>query len=117
VSLAAEMAAAVDATLTLVHITGSVEIFGPGGPHVDPVWKEKIIGFAVEEIAKLQQEVGTKAEVIIDSGNVPELLNRAAARTKADILVIGHIPGRSHLGDNGNGYGIIRQSIIPVLSV
>jgi hypothetical protein len=117
VSLAAEMAAAIDATLTLVHITGSVEIFGPGGSHVDAVWKEKIVGFAVEEIAKLQQEVGTKAEVIIDSGNVPELLNRAAERTKSDVLVIGHIPGRSHLGDNGNGYGIIRQSIIPVLSV
>ncbi|MGP0073249.1 MAG: hypothetical protein ACLPWF_15125, partial [Bryobacteraceae bacterium] len=29
----------------------------------------------------------------------------------------GHIPGRSHLGDNGNGYGIIRASQIPVLSV
>ena len=40
VSLAAEMAAAVDATLTLVHITGSVETFGPGGSNVDPVWKE-----------------------------------------------------------------------------
>jgi nucleotide-binding universal stress UspA family protein len=60
VSLAAEMAAAVDATLTLVHITGSVEIFGPGGSHVDPVWKETIVGFAAEEIAKLQQDVGTK---------------------------------------------------------
>ena len=117
VSLAAEMAAAVDATLTLVHITGSVEIFGPGGSHVDPAWKEKIVGFAAEEIAKLQLAVGTKAEVIIDSGNVPELLNRAAERTKADVLVIGHIPGRSHLGDNGNGYGIIRASQIPVLSV
>ena len=114
---AAEMAAAVDATLTLVHITSSVEIYGPGGSHVDPVWKEKIVGFAAEEIAKLQQDVGTKAEVIIDSGNVPELLNRAAERTKADVLVIGHIPGRSHLGDNGNGYGIIRASQIPVLSV
>ena len=100
-SLAAEMAAAVDATLTLVHITSSVEIYGPGGSHVDPVWKEKIVGFAAEEIAKLQQDVGTKAEVIIDSGNVPELLNRAAEQTKADVLVIGHIPGRSHLGDNG----------------
>ncbi|MGP0073890.1 MAG: universal stress protein [Bryobacteraceae bacterium] len=116
-SLAAEMAAAVDATLTLVHITSSVEIYGPGGSHVDPVWKEKIVSFATEEIAKLQQDVGTKAEVIIDSGNVPELLNRAAERTKADVLVIGHIPGRSHLGDNGNGYGIIRESHIPVLSV
>ena len=111
------MAAAVDATLTLVHITASVEIFGPGGSHVDPEWKERIVGFAAKEIAKLQQDVGTKAEVIIDSGNVPELLNRAAERTKADVLVIGRIPGRSHLGDNGEGYGIIRASQIPVLSV
>jgi nucleotide-binding universal stress UspA family protein len=116
-SLAAEMAAAADATLTLVHITASVEIYGPGGPYVDPAWKEKIAGFAATEIAKLQQEVGTKAEVIIDSGNVPELLNRAAERIKADVLVVGHSPGRSHLGDNGEGYGIVRESHIPVLSV
>ena len=116
VSLAAEMATALDAKLTLVHITAGVEIFGPGGSHVDSVWKEKIVGFAAEEIAKLQREVGTKAEVIIDSGNVPQLLNRAAERTEADVLVIGHIPGRSHLGDNGEGYGIIRESHIPVLS-
>lgn len=117
VSLAAEMAAAVNATLTLVHITSSVEIYGPGGFRVDPAWKETIVGMAAEEIAKLQQDIDTKAEVIIDSGNVPELLNRAAQRTEADVLVIGHIPGRSHLGDNGNGYAIIRASQIPVLSV
>jgi len=117
VALAAEMAAAVDATLTLVHITSSVEIYGPGGSHVDPARKEMLVGFAAEEIAKLQQQVGTKAEVIIDSGNVPELLTRAAEQTKADVLVIGHKLGRSHLGDNGNGYGIIRESRIPVLSV
>ena len=116
-SLAAEMAAAVDAKLTLVHITASVEIYGPGGSHVDPAWKETIVGFAAKEIAKLQQDVGTKAEVIIDSGNVPELLNRAAEQTKADVLVIGYSPLRGHLGDNGNGYGIIRESRIPVLSV
>ncbi len=30
-SIHVEMAAAVDATLTLVHITASVETFGPGG--------------------------------------------------------------------------------------
>ena len=116
-SLAAEMAAAVNAKLTLVHITAGVEIYGPGGSHVDPVLKEKTVGFAAEEIAKLQNAVGTQAEVIIDCGNVGELLNRAAEQTEADVLVIGHIPGRSHLGDNGNGYGIIRESHIPVLSV
>jgi len=32
-------------------------------------------------------------------------------------LVIGHSPVRGHLGDNGNGYAIIRESRIPVLSV
>jgi nucleotide-binding universal stress UspA family protein len=81
------------------------------------VWKETIRGNAIREIAKLQQDIGTKAEVIIDSGNVPELLSRAAGQTNADVLVIGHSPGRSHLGDNGEGYGIIRESGIPVLSV
>jgi nucleotide-binding universal stress UspA family protein len=117
VSLAAQMAAAVGAALSLVHITVSVEMFGPGGSHVDPVWKEQIVGFASAEIAKLQQVLGIQADVIIDSGNVPELLNRAAEQSKADVLVIGHLPGRSHLGDNGSGYGIIRESHIPVLSV
>jgi nucleotide-binding universal stress UspA family protein len=111
------MAAAVDARLTIVHITGSVEIFGPGGYSVNPPWKETIVGMATEEIAKLQQDVGTNAEVITDSGNVPQLLNRAAEQTKADVLVLGHILGRGYLGDNGEGYGIIRESRIPVLSV
>jgi nucleotide-binding universal stress UspA family protein len=116
-TLAAEMAAAVDAKLTLVHITASVEVWGPGGSHVDPAWKETLVGIAIKEIAQLQREVGTQADVIIDSGNVPELLNRAAERAKADVLVLGHSPGRSHLGDNGEGYGIIRESHVPVLSV
>jgi nucleotide-binding universal stress UspA family protein len=111
------MATALGATLTLVHVTASVEVFGPGGFYVDAEWRDNIVGFAAEEIAKLQKEVSTKAEVIIESGNVLESLNRAAERTKADVLVIGHIPGRSHLGDNGNGYGIIRASHIPVVSL
>lgn len=117
VSLAAEMAAAVDATLTLVHVTGSVEIFGPGGSQVDEEWKEKVVGFAAKEIAALQKETGTNAQVVIESGNVPRMLKRAAEEIKADVLVIGRVPGHSHLGDNGSGYWIIQESQIPVLSV
>lgn len=117
VSLAAEMAAAVDATLTLVHVTGSVEIFGPGGTHVDEEWKEKVVGFAVKEIAALQKDAGTDAQVVIESGNVPRMLRRAAEQTGADVLVIGRVPGHSHLGDNGSGYWIVQESRIPVLSV
>ena len=116
-SLAAEMAAAVDATLTLVHVTASVETFGPGGSHVDPAWKEAIVGFAAKKIASLQQDRGIKADVIIESGHVAPLLNQVAAQTNADVLITGHSPVRGHLRDNGNGYGIIRASHIPVLSV
>ncbi len=66
-SQAAE-AKAVDAVLTLVRVTPSLEISGPGGFHVDPAWKETIVGIAAEQIAKLQRDEGTDAEVIIDSG-------------------------------------------------
>jgi nucleotide-binding universal stress UspA family protein len=117
VSQAAQVAAEFGALLTLVHATDSVEIYGPGGSHVLPEWKEALVGNATKEIAKLQQEVGTKAEVIIDSGNVHKALNRAAEQAKGDVLVIGHLPAGGHLGENGSGYAIIRESHIPVLSV
>ena len=117
VSQAAQVALEFGASLTLVHVTSSVETFGPGGSMVDPVWKKEIVGFATKEIARLQQEAGTNAKVIIDSGHVYEALNRAAAQTNADVLVIGHLPSGGHLGENGSGFGIIRQSRIPVLSV
>jgi nucleotide-binding universal stress UspA family protein len=116
-ALAAQLAKSIGAALTFVHITESVGIYGPGGLRVDPTWKETIVGLATKEMNRLQQSVGTKSEVIIDSGNVLQLLNQAAERTKADLLVIGHSPVRGHLGNNGNGYGIIRESRIPVLSV
>jgi nucleotide-binding universal stress UspA family protein len=114
---AADMAAATGAKLTLIHVTSGVEVWGPGGTRIDPEWRDTLVGIAREEIAKLQRDLGTQAEVVIDSGNVPALLNRAAETTSADLLVVGRIPGRSHMGDNGDGYGIIRESRIPVLSV
>ena len=116
-SVAAGLAAAVAATLTLVHVTDSVETWGPGGSHIDRAWQETLVGGAAKEIARLQQEAGTNLEVIVESGNVPQMLNRAAQQTHADVLIVGHIPGRSHLGDNGQGYGIIRDSCIPVMCV
>jgi nucleotide-binding universal stress UspA family protein len=122
VSRAAQIAAEFEARLTLVHITAGVEIYGPGGPRILPKWKEELVGYAAKEIAKLQQDVGTKAEVIIDSGDVHHLLNRAAEQSKCDLLVIGHFvighfPSGGHLGTTHCGYGIIRESHIPVLSV
>ena len=77
-SRAAQMAAEFGARLTLAHVTAGVEMYGPGGTHVIPELKEELVRYASKEIAKLQQDVGTKAEVIIASGDVHKLLNRAA---------------------------------------
>jgi nucleotide-binding universal stress UspA family protein len=115
VSWAAEMAAEFGAHLTLANVTASVEFWGPGGSYVNQKWKEELVGNASEQIAKLQQDTGTKAEVFIGSGDVPKVLTQAAKETKADLLVTGCYPYGGHL--RTHGYGIICAVQIPVLSV
>jgi nucleotide-binding universal stress UspA family protein len=78
-----------------------------------PEWKVTLAGIAAQEIEKLQASAGTKAQVVIDSGDVSNQLNQAARNLKADLLVVGRNP--SYLG--GTGYGIIRESNVPVLSI
>ncbi|MGO9634558.1 MAG: universal stress protein [Steroidobacteraceae bacterium] len=117
VSRAAQMATQFDAQLAIVHITAGVKTSGPGGSHVDPEWQKALVGYAAKAIAKLQEDVRSTAEVIIDSGNVHKLLQRAAEQTQSDLLVIGHLPAGGHLGANGSGYAIIRDSHVPVLSL
>jgi nucleotide-binding universal stress UspA family protein len=114
---AAQLAGEFGARLAIAHVTSSVEIYGPGGSHVVPEFKEAVVGYASKEIAKLQQDAGTNAEVIIESGDTAKHLRHAIEQTKADLLVLGHTPSRGHLGENGNGYSIIRDARIPVLSV
>jgi nucleotide-binding universal stress UspA family protein len=115
VSWAAQMAAEFGARLTLANVTASVEFWGPGGNYVDEEWKEELVGGASEEMAKLQQEKGIKADVFIGSGDVPKVLSQAARQTQADLLVTGCYPYGGHLGTHG--YGIICAVEIPVLSV
>jgi nucleotide-binding universal stress UspA family protein len=114
VQWAAQMAAEFNARLTLAHITAGMEIYGPGPYQVDPSWTEALVSSASRQLKNLQQEVGTKAEVFIGSGDVPKMLSDAARQTSADVLIIGR-PPRGRL--RATGYGIIRESYIPVLSV
>jgi nucleotide-binding universal stress UspA family protein len=114
---AAQLATDFDARLTLVHVTPGAESYGPGGNHVVPEWKTMLLDYATQEMAKLQQDLHSTAEVIIDSGNVRERLNHAVEQTKSDLLVLGRKPPGGHLGDNGSGYAIIRDARIPVWSL
>ena len=115
VSWAAQMAAEFGAHLTLANVTASVEFWGPGGNYVNQKWKDELVGNASQQMAKLQQDKGIKADVFIGSGDVPQALGQAAKQTKADLLVTGVYPYGGHLGTHG--YGIICAVPIPVLSV
>ena len=68
-SHAAQLAGKFGARLALAYVTSSVETYGPGGSYVVPEFKEAVVGYASKEIAKLQQDAGTNAEVIIESGD------------------------------------------------
>jgi nucleotide-binding universal stress UspA family protein len=115
VSWAAQMAAEFGAHLTLANVTAGVELWGPGGSYVDQRWKEELVSNASQQMAKLQQDTGIKADVFIGSGDVPKVLSQAAKQTKADLLVTGCYPYGGHL--RTHGYGIICAVPIPVLSV
>jgi nucleotide-binding universal stress UspA family protein len=115
VSWAAQMAAEFGARLTLANVTAGVELWGPGGSYVDHRWKEELVSNASQQMAKLQQDTGIKADVFIGSGDVPTVLSQVAKQTKADLLVTGCYPYGGHL--RTHGYGIICAVPIPVLSV
>ncbi len=115
VSWAALMATEFGARLTLAHVTASVEFWGPGGSYVDQKWKEELVDDASQRIAKLQKDMGIKADVLIGSGDVPKVLSQAAKQTKADLLVTECYPYSGNL--RIHGYAIICAVSIPVLSV
>jgi nucleotide-binding universal stress UspA family protein len=114
VQWAAQMAAEFGARLTIAHITAGMEIYGPGAYQSDPSWTEAMMKSAGTQLAALQLEVGTQAEMYIGSGDAPKQLSNAAKQTSADVLIIGR-PSSGRL--RATGYGIIRESHIPVLSV
>ncbi|HXX82158.1 MAG TPA: universal stress protein [Thermodesulfovibrionales bacterium] len=115
VSWAVQITAEFDACLTLVYVTAGVEMWGPGGNYVNPDLKDALIDNATRQMAKLQKDMGIKADVFIGSGDVPKVLSQAAKQTKADLLVTGCRPYGGHL--RTHGYSIICAVPIPVLSV
>jgi nucleotide-binding universal stress UspA family protein len=114
-SWAVRIAAEFGARVTLVHALAGLEIYEAGGPAATAEWKAALVGLATRQMEKLQQDLGVLAEAVIESGDVPKVLRLAADKTKADLLVIGRKTSGGHLG--ANGYGILRESPVPVLSV
>jgi nucleotide-binding universal stress UspA family protein len=104
------------ARLAVVHATPSLE--GRTGEYFDPEWRAHLAEQAGKEIEKLQQEAGTKAEVVVESGDAPMVVCSAASRLNADVLVIGRGSAAGIFGRlRANAYAIIRESPCPVASV
>jgi nucleotide-binding universal stress UspA family protein len=111
VSWAAEVAASFQARLTLAHVVpAALETYGEA-----PEWTATLANRATGQMSDILAKAGVKGEIVVDSGDPARLLNQIATDRKADLLVVGRTPSPGHLG--GTGYGIIRESRIPVVSV
>lgn len=113
---AARFAEKVGATLKIVHATPDLE--GRVGEYFDPDWRKHVETEVREEMAQLQQRLGTAAEVFVDYGNVAETVCGMAADLGADLLVIGRGSASGVFGRlQANAYAMIRQAACPVVSV
>jgi len=73
---------------------------------------------AENELGQLKKQVAAEANMAIEPGEPPEVICAAAARLRADVLVIGRGSAAGVFGRlRANAYGIIRQSPCPVVSV
>lgn len=109
-------AEACEARLWIIHATPSLE--GRAGEYFDPDWRIHLAEQARGEIAKLQEQASSRAEVLIEDGDAPRVVCSAAKRLGADVLVIGRGSAAGVFGRlRTNAYSIIRQSPCPVVSV
>jgi nucleotide-binding universal stress UspA family protein len=106
---AAWLARQFGARVTLLHVTAPAP---EGGGAPDP--REA----ARQELVRLQRSADLEAELAVESGDASLAICAAAARTQADVLVIGRGSAAGVFGRlRTNAYAIIRQSPCPVVSV
>jgi len=111
-----ELAATQKARLILAHVTPSIE--GKAGEYFDPDWRLHLADQAKSAIDKLQAQVGSSAEVVVEGGEAHLAVCELASQQKADLLVIGRGSAAGVFGRlRTHAYSIIRLSPCPVVSV
>ena len=103
------------AALTLMHATASTPEHSPAA---EQHWRTQIREAVAEELERLRRAEGIKAAIEIEAGETAATVCAAAARTEADVLVIGRGSAAGVFGRlRTNAYAIIRQAPCPVVSV
>jgi nucleotide-binding universal stress UspA family protein len=101
--------------LTVLHVT-----MGMQHPNEapDPEWHADMVNAAREELKRLQEQRGVKADLLIETGDPAKTVCEVAKEQQADLLVIGRGSAGGVFGRlRTNAYAIIRQSPCPVASV
>lgn len=81
-------------------------------------WNQDSLPGLESRLRGLVEELGVRAEILVDQGDAATILLNVARSKKADLLVIGRRPtkdGRGRLG--GITYAIVRHAPSPVVSV
>lgn len=113
---AAKMAAESGARLILAHAIPSIE--ARPGEYFDQDLNAELMNAARQELEKLQEGVKAEAEVLVEGGDAPKVVCRAARENQADLMVIGRGSAAGVFGRlRTNAYAIIRESPCPVVSV
>jgi nucleotide-binding universal stress UspA family protein len=113
---AAQFACNAKAKLVIAHATPNLE--GRTGEYFDPDWRLYLTRQAEQSLAELQEKVGTKAEAIVEAGDPPHVVEAAARKVGANLVVIGRGSASGVFGRlRANAYSIIRQAPCPVVSV
>jgi nucleotide-binding universal stress UspA family protein len=112
-----QLATEFKARLTVVHV---VESLDPRTEdyYFSPEWREYVMKKAKEDLEAMKQGVGSRAEAVLEMGDVAKSVSASAKRLEADLLVIGRGAAAGGSGRfRTNAYAMIRQSPCPVLSV
>lgn len=102
--------------LDVVHVVPTSTV-SAGGFYFDPEWRAQVVNEARDRIAYLQQDLGTKGVIRIETGEVAHSVKAAADELHSDLVVI----GRTHAGMLGrlraNAYAIVREAPCPVAAI
>jgi nucleotide-binding universal stress UspA family protein len=113
VTMAAKFAKALDAELFLTHITNTFG--GATGTLAAETWKSEFEDAARRELIKLQSCCDTQTEIIVESGNDIESLNKITKDMDANLLIIGDLFANDEWNRNSRGYRIVRRSSVPAI--
>jgi nucleotide-binding universal stress UspA family protein len=113
---AAQLAADFGAHLHLVHALPPID--AGQARYFDQDWLLDLDRAAREQLNRLQEKTGTKANVVVHSGEVAKVIRSAAEFAQADLVVIGRHADSGILGRlRTHVYSTVRESPCPVASV